>query len=235
MLSYVPGDGPLHRAHPFTPFVLALTVAALVFVLPPPVGPFVVCGAMLALPLVERVPSVFRSAGALALPFWFFLLLIHGVFRAQPLTGIVVATRLTAIVFAFATVLSAVHPARMVEALVARRVPFAVTYLFAATLQAVPRLRARARGILEAQQCRGLHVRGSVGRRVRAVVPLALPLVFGALAEVDERAVALESRGAGAGVPRTALAPPEAGRVDTAVRVACAVGLIGAVVLRIAW
>jgi energy-coupling factor transporter transmembrane protein EcfT len=75
-------------------------------------------------------------------------------------------------------------------------------------------MRERATRILEAQQCRGLRLGGSVAARVRALGPLALPLILGALAEVDEQVLALDVRGAAAADRRTALDPP----ADTAVQ-----------------
>src|SRR2546426_7817001 len=58
-------------------------------------------------------------------------------------------------------------------------------YLFAAALSAVPLLKARAQRIVDAQRCRGLSPRGGLGRRLRALRALALPLVLSVLHEVD--------------------------------------------------
>jgi energy-coupling factor transporter transmembrane protein EcfT len=87
-------------------------------------------------------------------------------------------------------------------------VPFGRTFLLASTLTILPRMRERAAQILEAQQCRGLRLGGSVLARLRALGPLALPLILGALAEVDEQVLALDVRGAAAGARRTAVDPP---------------------------
>jgi energy-coupling factor transport system permease protein len=116
-----------------------------------------------------------------------------------------------------------------VDALLERGVPFHVAYLLVATLQSVPELQRRAAAILDAQRCRGLRVRGTVWRRVRSVVPLAVPLVLGALGEVDDRALALEARGAASGQRRTPLAPPPdrwAERVTRWLMLATVVGTI---------
>src|SRR5439155_1200286 len=89
---------------------------------------------------------------------------------------------------------------------------------FAATITAVPTLRGRARRIVEAQRCRGLSPRGSLGNRLRALRALALPLVLSALHDVDERALALETRGMVSGARRTPLAPPPDPAVERAAR-----------------
>jgi energy-coupling factor transport system permease protein len=54
--------------------------------------------------------------------------------------------------------------------------------------------------------------------RLRALRALALPLVLSALHDVDERALALETRGLVAGARRTALAPPADHRSEQALR-----------------
>jgi energy-coupling factor transport system permease protein len=234
MIRYIQGNGILHRAHPFTPFALAGAVVVLAFALPAPIGPLVLCSLMILLPIIEGVGVIARTAGLLALPFWIFLFGIHGWLGGDPLTALTVAARLTSLIFVFLTVVVSVHPGRFVDALVARGVPFSLVYLLSATLQAVPRLGLRAQTILEAQRCRGLRVRGSPLRRARALVPLAIPLVLGSLAEVDERSVALEVRGAGSTTRPTPLDPPPDTPYDRVARWGLAALVALALLLRIA-
>lgn len=234
IVGYAPGGSFLHRTHPFTPFALAAATVVWAFALPPPAGPVALTGALAALGLAARLPRVLAGAFLMATPFWVFLLLIHWAFGDDPLRAVTVGAQITALLVAFLLVIAVVHPARLVDALVARRVPFAAAYVLAATLQAVPRLRDRARAILDAQRCRGLRVRGSVWRRARAVIPLALPLVLGALAEVEERALALEARGAGAVRRRTPLDPPHDTVGQRVLRWVLLAGAVAAVALRVA-
>jgi energy-coupling factor transport system permease protein len=72
-------------------------------------------------------------------------------------------------------------------------------------LTAVPRTQARAVEVIEAQRARGLDTEGTWRRRLRGVLPLVGPLVIGGLAEVEERALALETRAFGAPGRRTPL------------------------------
>ena len=72
--------------------------------------------------------------------------------------------------------------------------PFLV-YVLATTLNLVPLLRHRASCVLDAQRARGLDVDGHVLARARRLVPLVGPLILGALADVEKRAMALELRG----------------------------------------
>jgi len=110
-----------------------------------------------------------------------------------------------------------------------------VAFLFAATLSAVPALRARAQRIVDAQRCRGLATRGGPLTRLRALRALALPLVLSALHEVDERALALETRGLSAGTRRTPLAPPPDSWVERVARWALVTGCVAALVGRVLW
>lgn len=218
IVGFRPGAGFLHRAHPFTPLAITVSVALLAFVLPGTGGPLLLLLAVSLLAVAAGVGGVLAPALVLAIPFWLFLIILHGLLDATPDRAVLIGARITAMLVTFTTAVAVVHPARLVDALLERGLPFSVAYLFAATLQAVPRLRERAREILDAQRCRGLRVRGSLLNRATAVVPLAVPLVLGALTEVDERAMALEARGVGAATSRTPLAPPADHPVERWVR-----------------
>lgn len=78
-------------------------------------------------------------------------------------------------------------------------------FVLGAALAAVPRAQARAVEVIEAQRARGLDTEGSWRRRARGVLPLVTPLVIGSLAEVEDRALALEVRAFGAPGRRTVL------------------------------
>lgn len=234
-VGYQPGSGPLRQSHPFTPLTLAVTAAVLAFALPAPAGPLALGGAAVLLALVERVAAdVTRAAVLTALPFWVFLFLLHVVIGDAPQVALITGARIFAVVAVFLLALATVHPGRLLDGLVDRGVPFAAAYLLTATLQVVPRLRARAGQILDAQRCRGLRVRGGPHHRIRAVVPLAIPLVLSVLAEVDDRTIALESRGMGASKRRTPLDPPADSRLQRAVRWGLLGVAIGAILVRAA-
>jgi energy-coupling factor transport system permease protein len=208
IVGYVAGDSPLHEAHPFTGLVLAGAVAVIAFALPAPQGPAALVVALTALALLAGLPRVLLSALGFSLPVWLFLGVMHAVVGDALLRALTVGAQITAVLIALLLVLATVQPARLADALLQRGVPFSLAYLLAATLQAVPRLRRRAAEIVAAQRCRGLRVQGSLWRRVRAIGPLAFPLMLGALGETEERAMALDARGAAAPAHRTPLKPP---------------------------
>jgi energy-coupling factor transport system permease protein len=223
MIGYVAGRSPLHRAHPYTALALAGAVLLLAFALTQPAEVWLLVAAAAALAAAGgALRSSARPALLLSLPIWALLFVLYALLGAEPRVAVgpislsepgvaralVLGGRITAIVLAFLTALATTSPYRLVEAMTARGAPFARTFLLASTLTVLPRMRERATRILEAQQCRGLRLGGSPVARLRALGPLALPLILGALAEVDEQVLALDVRGAAGAERRTALDPP---------------------------
>lgn len=243
MIGYVPGTSPLHRAHPYTPLTIAGAVLLLAFAAHDPLSVWLIVAAAGAIALLAGVlRAIAAPALVLILPTWLVIFVLHGLLGDEPrvvLAGavsvsapgiaraMVLGGRIAAIVLASLAALATVSPARLVDAMTARGVRFGRIFLLVSTLTFLPRTRRRARGILEAQQARGLKLGGSPVARFRALGPLVLPLVLGALAEVDEQVLALESRGATAGARRTALDPPR----DTAAERVLRWSLLGVIVV----
>jgi energy-coupling factor transporter transmembrane protein EcfT len=243
MIGYLPGRSPLHRAHPYTPLAVAAGLLLLAFAFQSPAAVWAVVVAAAAFAAAGGVlGAVARPAVVLALPTWILLTVLHGLLGGPPHVALgplalsapgveralVFGGRITAILFAFLAALATVAPPRLVEAMTARGVPFGRIYLLVSTLTVVPRMRARVRQIIDAQQCRGLRIGGSPLARVRALGPLVVPLVLSALAEVDEQALALDVRGGTAAGRRTALAPPADRAADRLVRWTVLVGVVAA-------
>lgn len=105
-------------------------------------------------------------------------------------------------------------PVRSVVADLERRgVSPGLTYAVASTLETVPQMLERGRTIRDAQRARGLDTEGSIGARLRGVLPLAAPAVLGAIHDVESQTLALETRGFGRPGPRHLLwAPPDSPR-----------------------
>jgi energy-coupling factor transporter transmembrane protein EcfT len=230
------------RLHPFTLLAIATALPALAWTLPAPGGGLGTAAVALALTLTagaSQTPGaspgppglvVLRTALIAAAPFWLFLFLLHDL----PAT-IAIGLRLTTMVASVVWLGAVLPPGRLVEAMVAAGWGVTGAYLFAAALSAVSVLRARARRIVEAQRCRGLSPRGGLGHRLRALRALTVPLVLSVVHEVDERALALETRGFVPGVRRTPLAPRRDRAVERAGRWLLLVACAAALAWRIAW
>ena len=222
----------MRALHPFTLVTLAVSLPALAWILPAPWGAAATLGVAATLLLTPGASpgiAAARTAAFTAAPFWFFLYLLHGV-------GGLVATglRLSTMIASFVWLVAILPAARLVEAMVAAGWPVSAAFLFSATLQAVPALRLRAERLVDAQRCRGLATRGGPLVRLRALRALALPLVLSALHEVDERALALETRGLTPGARRTPLAPPRDHWSQRLLRWGFALGCVALAVWRLA-
>jgi energy-coupling factor transport system permease protein len=226
-------DGVAARAHPFTPLVVSLAVIALAFLLPAPAGPLLLTLLLVLVALLGGDPRALIPAAWLAVPLWVLLFLLHALLGEGPtrvlgpftlsIHGTTLALtqsgRFAAIILASVLVIRGFRPGRFVDAALEAGWPWTSAYITAATLNAIPQFQDRAVRVQEAMRARGLRVRGSAITRAKAFVPLALPLMLGALHEVDERTFALATRQVRAdGVRRTPLRPPADTPLDRAVR-----------------
>lgn len=169
---------------------------------------------LLVLPLAawSRIArELLRVTAAVVLPFALSVTLVQGLFytSASPVIASVgpLAVRAEGLVVAYVIVgrllllagsgllvLYSTPSSDLALALVQRGLPDALAYIVVTALQLIPQMQARAGAIVDAQRARGLETEGGLWARARAVPPLLAPLVLGALADVDERAMALEAR-----------------------------------------
>lgn len=246
---FIAGSSWLNRRHPLTKLLGVLFVLVAAFLLPP------VCLPVLAVALVViaasaglggalvralRIPAVLVVSivvvNALFFPGGRDVVLQVGplaITREGLSFGLVSAGRLLVVFVASVLFLFTTLADDLLEALVARGASHRIAFVVLSAVQLVPRMQDRANGILAAQQARGLAVSGSLGRRVRALVPLVAPVLLGALVDVRERTFALEARGFGARPGRTAYrVVPDSGldRLLRLVLVAATVVVVGAAI-----
>jgi energy-coupling factor transport system permease protein len=105
------------------------------------------------------------------------------------------AARVFAIASSFTIFLLTTHPRELMSDLTRRGLPPQIAYVIISTLQILPQMQAKAQTIIAAQRSRGMDTQSSFLKRVGSLFPLVGPLVFGSLAEVEERAIAIEARG----------------------------------------
>ena len=124
-------------------------------------------------------------------------ILVIGPFTATG-TGLAAALQATLRVVAFALSVALFSLTTRTDDLLAdverRGVGRRAVFVIGSAIATIPRMRERAGEITESQRARGLDTEGSLPRRVRGVLPLAGPMVAGALSEVEERTMALEAR-----------------------------------------
>jgi energy-coupling factor transport system permease protein len=219
---YTPGDSPLHRLHPLTKMAATALIVVAAYLLPGLLSPSALFLVVLLLAYASGIMGSFLRPVLLGiLPVTLSLFVIQGILfppeDATPLPigpitltreglafAFLISTRLLTFTSAILLLLRTTHPADLVYALTERGLPRSIGYILLVTLQIAPDMIGRATAILEAQRSRGLETQGGL-RRMRAIVPLVGPLVVGALVDVEERAMALESRAYTAPGPKTSL------------------------------
>ena len=231
MPDYVqrPPTEPYRSLNPTTKLAIALTEALVAFVVRGWTGPLVVLAVVLATGLRAGVWRAFLPFLLATLPLIASILLVNTflypgatdlIARIGPLaptwTGLVFATQAALRVIAFAMSVALLglttRPDHLIADLERRGMGRRAGFVLGATLRTVPQIGERAREITDAQRARGLDTEGSPWRRARGLVPLAAPLVFGALSEVEEVTMALEARAFSAPARRTPLRSfPDAG------------------------
>jgi energy-coupling factor transport system permease protein len=208
---YTPGASFLHVLHPLTKLMAVALIVVAAYLLPGLLSPLALFFVVLLLVYFSGVTASFVRPVLLGLlPVVVSLFVIQGILfppqGATPLPlgpvtltreglafAFLISTRLLTFTSAILLMLRTTHPADLVFALTERGLPRSIGYILLVTLQIAPDMIGRATAILEAQRSRGLETPGGV-RRLRAIVPLVGPLVVGALLDVEERAMALESR-----------------------------------------
>jgi energy-coupling factor transport system permease protein len=219
---YSPGNSSLHRLHPLTKMVATVLIVVAAYLLPGLLSPSALFLIVVLLAYTGGVMGSFLRPLLLGLlPVTLSLFLIQGLLFPPPgatalpigpitLTreglafAFLISTRLLTFTAAILLLLRTTHPADLVFALTERGLPRSIGYILLVTLQIAPDMISRATAILETQRSRGLETQGGL-RRMRAIVPLVGPLVVGALVDVEERAMALESRAYTAPGPKTSL------------------------------
>ena len=211
---YIRQDSALHRLNPLTKLMLVLGLILISFISPwywtPHLLLLIIVIPLSILGKVNR--PFFRAFWQLILPAALFLFLMQAFF--QPVGEQVIfrfwflditmesllfafrnAMRVSVMVSSFTLFLLTTHPSELMTDLTRRGLPGQFAYVVISALQIIPQMQAKAQTIISAQRSRGLDTQSSFFRRIRGIIPLVGPLVFGSLVEVEERAIAIEARG----------------------------------------
>jgi energy-coupling factor transport system permease protein len=220
---FIHRPSPLHRANPLTKLVFVLTAILISYFSPWywTASLLIVLNILLSftgnvqreylgviwrllLPVVGFMfvmQSLFLPRGEMVLlEFWFIHLTVENIQSA-----FLNASRIFVMVSAFLLLILTTHPSELMSDMTRRGLPGQLAYVVVSTLQILPQMRAKANTIMDAQRSRGLETEGSFRKRVGALLPLAGPLVFGSIVDVEERAIAIEARAFTSPHPKTSL------------------------------
>jgi energy-coupling factor transport system permease protein len=220
---YSPRNTTFHRLHPLTKLTLGTSFALSGAVIGG-AWPTYVFFIMLVMPIAiwgKVAVQLLRALLPIALPFAISLFVIRGLlwpagtplFFIGPLSikleGLTFAAaalgRVLLIMSGFILLSLTTRPDELLLALTERGFPPMIAYVIVTTIQIVPQFQARALTILDAQQSRGMETEGPIWLRVKALLPLVVPLVLSSIVDMQERAIALEARAFRRIGPKTSL------------------------------
>jgi energy-coupling factor transport system permease protein len=107
----------------------------------------------------------------------------------------ILCLRVLNVLCAFAVLVLTTKPSDLIESLVERGLTPKLGYILSAVLQIVPQLMAAMEKIIDSQRSRGMETEGSLRVRIKAYLPLLMPVVLSSLTNIKEQAMALEVRG----------------------------------------
>lgn len=250
---YISGSSWLHRLHPLTKLSYAASTALIVFTAPG--GGWsaaVLLAASLLLGMLNGLGRPIWSAFLRLAALGGMLLAVHSLFNPANVTPLVtwgvltvyregfsyallVLTRLAAALSASLLLVFSVHPADLMLALAQAGLPPGAIYLFGSPLLLLPQMQARAEAVLAAQRARGLETEGNLLQRMLALFPTIAPLIFSALMEVEDRAIALEMRAFRSTHRKTSLRRLDDARWQKVFRWAMWIAALGVMLIGIWW
>lgn len=234
---------PYQRLNPTTKLVVAFAEALIAFGIRGWTGPIVILAVVIGSAIWAQIGRAFIPYLLATIPIVISILLINTflytgatdvIVHVGPLTptwsGLTAALQATLRVVAFAMSVALFGLTTSTDALVTdlerRGLGRRPIFILGTAIGTVPRMVERAREITDAQRARALDTEGRIWRRVRGLVPLAGPLVIGALTDVEEQTMALEARAFTAPGRRTVLRPYPDSTVQRSVRWALVAGTV---------
>ena len=142
--------------------------------------------------------------------------------------------RVMCLVSPFSVILSTTQPRDIIMALVDKlHVPYDYAFLFTTALRFMPVIAAEVNTISQAQRSRAYAVEGwNPIRKILALIPIALPIVFIAIEKADRLGLCMDLRGYGS-KNRTYLHKFELGFADWVALALMVIAAIAAILLAI--
>lgn len=180
--------------------------------------------------VIVALQMLFISGPTVLFRIWIFDGTLEGLER-----GITFAARILGVGTPLVLAVQLSSRRRVMLELERRRVPPKATYVVVAALNLIPETRKQMDAILDAQRARGVETDANWFVRTRAFLPTLVPLILSSILSVEEKALALQSRGFTLSGARTSLYTVADTRRDRGLRVTLwgllAVAVVGRILL----
>jgi energy-coupling factor transport system permease protein len=253
-ISYYDGrTSPLHRIDPRTKLVWIMWVFGMITVLLDPRYQTLIVASVVIAATAGRIRAgdLLRAGrigvyvGLVSWVLWIVFLpgtgrpLLHIVGRPVTdvgvMTGLSVAIRIIAILFAFLIVAMTTPTRHLITGLHRLHVPKVFALAVGMVLRMIPQLQSEHRVIVEAQRSRGIEFDGgSLMTRLRRHMSYLIPLAVRSLKIVHDMGIAMDARAFDPSADRTFQPVLRFGRSDVILLTLMAISLAGSVALRIA-
>ena len=218
--QYYPADSFVHRLDPRTKLLFLILYITLIFVAKSFVALAVCTAVFIAVVVASRVPfrSLLRSVKAVLFLLLFTAILNLFFFSGETVLAswwiikitkegiihtIFLAVRLVLLVLSSAVLTLTTTPVALTDGIESLLSPLnklrfpvhALALVMSIALRFIPILTEETSRIINAQKARGGDFEsGSLGKRVKALVPVLIPLLIGALRRADELGDAMDAR-----------------------------------------
>lgn len=217
--QHFPGESSVHRLDPRIKLVLTLVYIVVLFAVPNISGMVLAFAAVLVLYLMAKIPlrvltrsmkpllpiilftailNLFFAAGEPIVQFWIFKISREGIYYA-----ITMVLRILCLIAGSSLLTYTTSPIVLTDAVERLLRPLAVLHLpvhelammMTIALRFIPTLIEETEKIMNAQKARGADLdTGSLLQRVKALVPVLIPLFISSFRRADELAMAMECR-----------------------------------------
>ncbi|GFH40477.1 energy-coupling factor transporter transmembrane component T family protein [Lactococcus insecticola] len=247
---YQPGTTVVHKIDVLTKLFFVLTAVLTVYIS----SSFSVILGVLALCIILLlIGKILRRALPIVLVSAFVMLtilLIQGLFfqgnetlliklgflhfyREGLLYAVRICLRILVIITAFSVFILTTNPATLVAELEKSGLSPRFGYVVLSVLQIIPQMSATLSRIMDAQKSRALELDGNFLTRVRAFIPLMVPVVMDSLTSTRERSLALEVRAFNSKKKKTYLYDEPKYRFNLVIRVVLVLALVAVIVGRL--
>ncbi len=238
---YIPAESPLHRMDPRSKLILVFAFVCIVFIANNVITYGLLVVYTIFMVLSSKVPIRFLLGG-LKLVLWLvlFTLILHLFFTKEGeiifqwgwvtiyeeglKKGIFISMRFFLLILITSLLTLTTTPIEITDGIEVlldplKKIKFPVhelALMMSISLRFIPTLMQETDKIMKAQTARGVEFSGGpMKERIKAIIPLLIPLFIGSFKRAEELAIAMEARGYRGGEGRTKYRQLRWGLVDT--------------------